>query len=312
MALIKSSADIVRALEEGCGTLGTKEFGTMPTSGTVNAPAGLNLRAGPSTDASIVSKLPLGTKLDLLSGQGSDWLQVRMPASGLVGYVAAKYVTLTVDTPPVDPPSGFLILQPGLMNVPLEPARKIPPPSDGVGQTVARIWNTFGGLVDYLSTQLVIPASAVVGVLAAESGGRTGDANGRMIIRFENHIFWNYWGKTHADEFNKFFSFDQSAPTNAWKNHLWRPNEAASFAPFHGNQDLEYQVLNFARARADTSALLSISMGAPQIMGFNYQRLGYATVQDMFAAFSNSPRAQLIGIYRCPQIGRLPDFCQVV
>ncbi len=43
--------------------------------------------------------------------------------------------------------------------------------------------------------------------------------------------------------------------------------------------------------------MLSISMGAPQIMGFNFASLGYTKVQDMFDRFSNSVHAQLIGVF---------------
>jgi hypothetical protein len=43
--------------------------------------------------------------------------------------------------------------------------------------------------------------------------------------------------------------------------------------------------------------MLSISMGAPQIMGFNHQILGYDSVETMFEAFSLSERNQLLGFF---------------
>jgi hypothetical protein len=39
-------------------------------------------------------------------------------------------------------------------------------------------------------------------------------------------------------------------------------------------------------------------MGAPQIMGFNHQMIGYTAVQEMFEAFQRSERAQLLGLFR--------------
>ncbi len=55
--------------------------------------------------------------------------------------------------------------------------------------------------------------------------------------------------------------------------------------------------MTIARALDDTSALSSISMGAPQVMGFNYRRLGYDSVQSMFYQFSRSANAQLLAMF---------------
>jgi len=56
-------------------------------------------------------------------------------------------------------------------------------------------------------------------------------------------------------------------------------------------------VLEFARRLDDTAALNSISMGAPQIMGFNFSSLGFASVQDMFEKFSKDIRYHIIGFF---------------
>jgi len=45
------------------------------------------------------------------------------------------------------------------------------------------------------------------------------------------------------------------------------------------------------------AALLSTSMGAAQIMGFHYKRLGYASPEAMFNAFQRSEAAQIIGFF---------------
>ena len=65
----------------------------------------------------------------------------------------------------------------------------------------------------------------------------------------------------------------------------------------HLSQDIEWQVFDFARTLDDTAAKLSISMGGAQIMGFNYPTLGYDSVQQMFDAFTNSERDQVIGFF---------------
>ncbi len=41
----------------------------------------------------------------------------------------------------------------------------------------------------------------------------------------------------------------------------------------------------------------SISMGAPQIVGFNHARIGYDSVRGMFAAFQRDIRYQILGLF---------------
>lgn len=269
-------------------------------TGTVNAPAGLRLRQSPDTNAAVLDTLKQGTEVIILAGEGTIWLNVRVKTTSQIGYLFAQYVTISVpvlETPgvPVTMRPGFLGGEPALFTTPLVPTRLITLPTDNVGKTVTGIWNRFGGLFGVLANRLSIPVGVVVAVLAAESGGRTGDTNGRMIIRFENHIFWTLWGKSNADTFNRFFNFNRSGQT--WTGHQFRANEGLPFTDFHGNQDKEWDVLTFARRLNDTAALSSISMGAPQVMGFNFGRLGYNSVQDMFTAFNASPRSQLIAIF---------------
>ena len=120
-------------------------------------------------------------------------------------------------------------------------------------------------------------------VLAIESGGRGFAADGRMIIRFENHLFFRQWGQTNRDVFAKHFSFNSE---KNWQEHRWRQFTNQPFADFHGTQDGEWRVFSFARTLDDTAAKLSISMGGPQIVGFNYPTLGYESVHQMYDAFS--------------------------
>jgi uncharacterized protein YraI len=251
----------------------------------------LNVRAGPGTDYGVVTTVTQGAVLNVLDGQG-DWIKVRVGMDE--GYVAAQYVDLTT----TKPSTGFLIEQLDLLSVNLPAARIIPPqPANASAAVVARTWNNYGGLIGKLAAMLSVPVSSVVAVLAAESGGNCFGPDGRLIIRFENHIFYNYWGQQHPETFNRFFAFDTSAPANAWKGHLWRRDENSPWQSFHGNQDLEWQVLIIARALDDTAALSSISMGAPQIMGFNFRRIGYNSVQRMFSEFAHSAHVQLLALF---------------
>jgi len=263
---------------------------TQPARAEVIATS-LNIRSGPGTNYDIVMPVSQGTVLNVIEQQG-DWVKVRVGVGE--GYVSAKYVDLTTRKAA----TSFLIEQSELLSASLPAARQIG--TIGLNSSelmVARIWNSYGALLGKLAAQLSIPVNATVAVLAAESGGNAFDPSGRLIIRFENHIFYQYWGAARADVFNRYFTFDTSSPANGWRGHLWRPDENSAWLPFHGNQDAEWRVLTLARALDDTAALSSISMGAPQIMGFNYKRLGYDKVQTMFYQFARSANAQILGLF---------------
>ncbi len=263
----------------------------MASKGEVTAAQGLRLRSGPGTDYGVITVLSYGTKVDVLERQG-DWVRVRAGANE--GYAFAQYVNILVENAPV----GFLGEQLELLDIPLVPDKIIPTEGlAGAELAVAQTWNDYGNLLSRLSDRLAIPVKAVVAVLVAESSGRAFAADGRMIIRFENHIFYRYWGERHADIFARHFLFDTSSPGNNWKGHQWRPNTESPWVSFHGSQSREWEVLSFARTLDDTAALSSISMGAPQIMGFNFKRIGYESVQHMFDQFARSAHAQLLAMF---------------
>jgi hypothetical protein len=65
----------------------------------------------------------------------------------------------------------------------------------------------------------------------------------------------------------------------------------------HQSQNQEWQILEFARGLSNDPALQSISMGAAQIMGFNYATEGYASAQEMFDQMSGAIKPQLVGMF---------------
>lgn len=165
----------------------------------------------------------------------------------------------------------------------------------GLRRSMAEIYNDKGSYLRQKATQLSITASAAAAVLHVESGGRGfSSSTGDMIIRFENHIFWDQWGKANPEQFRDHFSFSSN---KRWTEHRFRATPNDPWESFHGNQALEWKVLNFARDLSDTDALNSISMGAAQIMGFNSKSIGYNSVQEMFEAMTTSLPAQLDGMF---------------
>ncbi len=217
--------------------------------------------------------------------------------------LAALAVLTDPQRPTPTPPSGgALRLNEALRAVPLEPAaaRAIPDPGSGAApgaRMMAGIWNRYGGLLEKVAGVLRVDATLAAAVLAVESGGRAFGTSGRMIIRFELHIFHSLWGKQNPETFDRHFRFDAQSPWRG-ETHQWRPSEEEEWRGVHAGQEGEWTAFSFARVYcSDTAAKLSISMGAPQIMGFNHARLAYADVEAMYDAFENDERSQILGFF---------------
>ena len=198
-----------------------------------------------------------------------DWL--RVAALGLEGWVQREFVRQTEEGPPED------FLRTGsLPDVPLAPPpeeRIVLDAGAGSGQRlVASTWNRYGGLLELVADRLGFHPGVAVAVLGVESGGRGFAPDGRMIIRFENHVFYDRWGASHAQTFDQHFQFRAD---KRWLGHRWRPLPKGAWQEFHGNQNLEWKVFEFAKSLSRAAAMLSISMGGPQIMGFNYAAVGF-------------------------------------
>jgi len=251
----------------------------------------LNIRSGPGTEFTIVSSVKRDTTLDVLDVQG-DWVKILF--EGVERYVAASLVRIEEDSEL----AGFLIDHSDLLTANLVPDKIIPIEGlSGKDLTIANTWNSYGGFIGTLANKLKVPPSAVIGTLVAESGGAGFASDGRLIIRFEVHLFYRFWGEQNQDSFNRFFSFDRSSAANGFKNHMWRPNVESELQFFHGKNNREWEVLTFARALNDTAALKSISMGMSQVVGFNFKAIGYESVQQMFESFARSAHAQILALF---------------
>lgn len=189
---------------------------------------------------------------------------------------------------------GYLWENDELRNVALEPPADQFRSEAGVGPlgaALVRTWNQYGGLLGSLCNVVGVDPACVLAVLHTESGGRGWGPDGRMIIRFENHLFRQFLGNDEL--FNTHFAFD---PNVVWKGHFYRRD--GDWIDFHQQlQAGEWDVLEFARGLSDDGALLSISMGIPQIMGFNHALIGYPSVREMFDRFSTDIRYQIIGMF---------------
>ncbi len=110
-----------------------------------------------------------------------------------------------------------------------------------------------------------------------ESGNKGFGEDGKLIIRYEPHIFRR-------------------------RTKRWLGSEK-NVVRKGGSQAAQYEALHAARKIHDRSGLESISMGSSQIMGFNSARIGYPTVQAMWKAFNASEANHIKGFFKFVDTG---------
>jgi uncharacterized protein YraI len=253
----------------------------------------VNLRRGPGTDQPVLRVLDPGTPVTFDAVDG-DWLQVQ--AAGQSGFVSSHFVAQEQQSVP----AGFVGVPgsdplPGIELAP-DPAEQIQvgPNATSVERTVASTWNHSGNVLNALATHMKFAAGCAVAVFGTESSGNAFGAGGRMTIRFENHHFFQFWGKANPDEFRAHFQFDAVKP---WTGHQWRAAADGAFQPVHVNQSSEWSAFQFAGTLDATAARLSISMGGPQILGSNFAEAGFESVEQMFDAFTSSEKRQIVAFF---------------
>jgi hypothetical protein len=255
----------------------------------------INIRLAPNLDPSTdVGDLKQGQSLELIEGPTNGWFVARV-------YVSAQFSQVLGEQPApppgeLDVPSGSPLTLAELQAMSLTPARKLTAPG-GAGQSAlnaVRIWSKYGGVLEPLSARIGIDKGVAVAVIAVESGGSGLGPDGRMIIRFENHLFWSHWGKNNPAAYNQYFVFDQNT---SWRGHKYRPQPNGPWLEVHQNQNSEWAAFNLASTIDAVAAKKSISMGLTQILGSNHRAIGYASPDAMFAAFAADEKFQLLGFF---------------
>lgn len=268
----------------------------MPSRPATVTTASLALRGGPGTTYPVIAWLARGTRVDVARTEG-NWQEVRWGRTA--GFAHKNFLFL----PEAEPPQGFLRERATLRDAPLgaPEGRRLSPGRDAAPEArlAAEAWNRFGGLLEPLCAELGLDAGAGVAVLCVESAGHGFGPDGRLKIRFENHIFWQRWGRTSAGQrtlFERHFRFDVA---RRWQRHEFRAHLEATWVAVHRSQATEWQALQLARSLDETEALCSTSMGSPQLMGFHWASVGYQSVQEMFSAFGDpaeGERDQILGL----------------
>ncbi|MBK3450050.1 MULTISPECIES: N-acetylmuramidase domain-containing protein [Pseudomonas] len=135
--------------------------------------------------------------------------------------------------------------------------------------------------------RLGVPLATIYAVNEVESKGRGFLENGKPVILFERHIMYRQLAKVRHPG-------DDPADVKRHADELAATNPALVNPKAGGyiGGTAEHQRLAMARQIDDTAALESASWGAFQIMGYHWQRLGYASVQDFVTAMSASESQQ--------------------
>lgn len=119
--------------------------------------------------------------------------------------------------------------------------------------------------------------AAIKAVAAVESRGSGFHDNGKPRILFERHIFHRYtkgrWDGSH-------------------------PGLSSATPGGYGAASVQWERFEMAAQLDRKAAMLSISMGLFQIMGFNFQAAGFPTVEAFFDAMHKDEREHLIAFCR--------------
>lgn len=136
----------------------------------------------------------------------------------------------------------------------------------------------------YLEPALV---QAVVDVEAAGSGFFTDwNGNQRIKIQFEPHVFKRELKKQGIIASGKRIG----------KYYFLYVNGLFVLKNKVDNQRIEYKAFNTAFRIHPLAAMLATSWGLGQVMGFNYEVAGYASVGEMITEFRKSELQQLRGM----------------
>jgi subtilisin family serine protease len=202
-----------------------------------------------------------------------------------------------------------------LQGASLAPGRAVLADGSPIARALAQTYNRIGGLISVVASELHVEPAAILAIWQVESGGRTYTA-GRPVLRVENHLLFDAWGRAHPAEFDAHFQFGMRPPLTAdaqpvcgqrpcdrrWRCHRSRQTQSDPFTCDHTSQAREYDVLALAsRLAGEETALRCSSLGGPQILGSHHARLGYPSAVATRDAFAADERWEVLAFF---------DFCR--
>lgn len=131
--------------------------------------------------------------------------------------------------------------------------------------------------------RLGVPVGAVYALNEVESRGLGFLDNGKPVILYERHVMFDRLQlvRSSADDLEQLHQRAEQLAKQA-------PNLVNPKAGGYIGGSAEYQRLAQARQIDEQAALESCSWGGFQVMGYHWQRLGYASIQDFVAAMNRS------------------------
>lgn len=167
---------------------------------------------------------------------------------------------------------------------------KLDSATNGGGTTTdaaKKLKKNHGTTISNLAKQYGLDVNVLGGFILVESSG-SGLTNGKVTIRFENHVFISNDGTRYKDV---YFTYNAD---KKWTGHKYRKTKTGSWIECHKNgQTGENTVFDFAKTLNSTAAYKSISMGMGQIMGGNYSTCGYSSPKDMYDKFATGETEQI-------------------
>ena len=142
--------------------------------------------------------------------------------------------------------------------------------------------------------ELDIEPAALKAVIDVEAAGDGFDNRGRPTILFEPHVFWDQLGKIHY--YTKRAELQKSHPgilSPTWDKSLY------------GVGGSSHDKLSIAAELNWEAAHKSCSWGLGQIMGFNAEKLGYATLKEFIDDMYESEAKQLKAVGRFLKVNNL-------
>lgn len=212
-----------------------------------------------------------------------------------------KRLKISTTTPLTDPEPSFFKDQRGLKDVALSPDDRLSA-SGKTSERLAAIYNRSGKLMRELAERANVELAAVLAVWSIESNGKK-HLRGKTPVKFENHRFYKTWGSKNRSLYLRHFRHGGQAGVTGkrWQNHQFRDKPTKKWAPLAQSTAQSYKAYKLAKQLAGTrEAMSALRIGEPQILLSRHASLGYHDAKQMYEAFQNSLRAQLIGFF---------DFC---
>ena len=247
----------------------------LPSGGLVSPPRP-ELQPQPSTDPSI-------------SGHYNQWANTdgnTNPKTGPVGLAAFQDHLRDLH---VDPNEAFQRGFPRWLEDQFgpPPVTSLPPSTPDGPQndpvpvvTAGKVKNES---VQQMAQLLQVDETLLNAVVQIESAGNA-FVNGRLILRFEPHIFARQCAKLGDDYLQQAQHWFKG--TDSWRPAGHQMLIVGQLKPVHASQDSEWDAYNMASQINEGAAAQSCSTGKYQIMGFNFARLGYDSAKQMIDSFA--------------------------